>query len=182
MSHASQLPRGSEVVSISGGGSVQLRDVWIYSRWERSGLSVLAGAGLCGGAALGFYQATLSHQPVLTNVVTTLFIGVLVAGYVALTVHRTFVRAIQLSSNGVRFLIARRETFVPWADLLPPQAPLLIGITFGYREDGSGRSKGGLFVTGRQARAILAHPGCPSFPLPSKVWKSLGVSPPVVQT
>jgi hypothetical protein len=149
---------------------------WIRSRWLVSGFSVVAVPAILIGLVLGVLQGSLSHESLFYQAAGGIIAVSLVAGVLAALVYFEFVRAVDVSGEGIRFLVGRRTLHVQWEDLVPPRSPFLVGITFKYKVGSRIAEEDGLFVTRDQARAILTNPHCPNFRLDGKVSSSLGLT------
>lgn len=119
----------------------------------------------------------------------------------AIVIALTTVYEVQISKESVRFRYMLSRPFnVKWDQLLPPRFRLNWEgrIAFDSLPDSPGVKAGGwgvsdgpgdnmpLWVSREQAIAILSHPSCPKWGIPSEVWVSLslngnGVPPPATE-
>jgi hypothetical protein len=139
-------------------------------------LLVLAAFGVVVGAFLefsGFPRAsTIEATELLLPVILLLLIPIFVLGRV---------RSIALTQAGIQVDRRIGDSFVAWADLLPPPRDQLglTGLTFAYRRpsDGASARPRGLAVSWPQARAIVENPSCPRWDLPPRFRSKLDAEP-----
>jgi len=147
----------------------------IASSWWRSTLWWIL---LCIAAGIGL---VLFHYEVAPTSPRTLVIGIVEGFALALAVAYVsiffvWVRSVELRGSGVTFVLGFRRVEVAWKDLVPPNAPYSIIVTFRYRRNGVVNTNDALAITKSQARAILTDSRCPSFSLDAKILQSLGLA------
>jgi hypothetical protein len=109
---------------------------------------------------------------------TGLLFGLFLAGAtLEVTFFMAAVRRVRVDLSGVQFWVGFRRLVVAWSELVPPTIPLFVGINFRYKRAGVVQDRPPLFVTKRQAQAILESPHCPHFRLDAAIWQSLDLPP-----
>ncbi len=153
---------------------------YVRAAWIFSSITPLVAGFLALAVVVAFAEGATSHStgsPSLQYAAIAVAVAgtALVSGVTVLT---SFVRAAELTPRGATFRIGTRRVAVRWEELVPPQGPFLLAMTFRYRRDGKVQERDTLVVTRRLARAILSYPSCPRFNLPEPIWASLRMRPP----
>jgi hypothetical protein len=149
-------------------------------RWRRAGIYL---GSFASPFAIWHLAAAVSHRE-LSPLLIGLEIAVLAAAvtFVCWMARWDGIREVRVSPAGVQFLLGRAIIDVPWQRLEPPRNRLFFGdIEFwfpkelGTRPQRSNSVRDYLYVTRKQAIAIVCHPSCPDWRLNPRILNSLRI-------